>query len=291
MTGVTAGLGLGLVTDLTVGTGGLFTAAYGMAGLLAARCRRRCTAAMAFFLGALAAMLTSREALAMTLLLETIAGALLFLAIPRRIFGGKRVRQEAAPAEAEAAQGKTLRTRLDRAAEAMRALYDSMNRAAPPQEENPAVIFDRAAEKVCRSCALCQLCWQKEYTSTFNALNDATPFLLERGKAKAKDFPSHFADRCIHLSELLQAINGELAAFLLRKQYRRQLEETRRSAKGQYAQMSDLLSAAAVSAAGPPRPLTQWPAAPSARRCGPRRGSSSAGTPWKLSARTEEHGA
>lgn len=177
-------------------------------------------------------------------------GALLFLAIPRRIFGGKRVRQEAAPAEAEAAQGKTLRTRLDRAAEAMRALYDSMNRAAPPQEENPAVIFDRAAEKVCRSCALCQLCWQKEYTSTFNALNDATPFLLERGKAKAKDFPSHFADRCIHLSELLQAINGELAAFLLRKQYRRQLEETRRSAKGQYAQMSDLLSAAAVSAAG-----------------------------------------
>ena len=92
MTGVTAGLGLGLVTDLTVGTGGLFTAAYGMAGLLAARCRRRCTAAMAFFLGALAAMLTSREALAMTLLLETIAGALLFLAIPRRIFGGKRVR-------------------------------------------------------------------------------------------------------------------------------------------------------------------------------------------------------
>ena len=74
-----------------------------MAGLLAARCRRRCTAAMAFFLGALAAMLTSREALAMTLLLETIAGALLFLAIPRRIFGGKRVRQEAAPAEAEAA--------------------------------------------------------------------------------------------------------------------------------------------------------------------------------------------
>ena len=33
---------------------------------------------------------------------------------------------------AEAAQGKTLRARLDRAAEAMRALYDSMNRAAPP---------------------------------------------------------------------------------------------------------------------------------------------------------------
>ena len=37
-------------------------------------------------------MLTSREELAQTLLLETVAGSLLFLALPRRIFGGKRPR-------------------------------------------------------------------------------------------------------------------------------------------------------------------------------------------------------
>ena len=77
-----------------------------------------------------------------------------------------------------------------------------MGRSAPVStEENPAVVFDRAAEKVCRGCALCELCWQKEYTGTFNALNDATPFLLERGRALAKDFPSYFADRCIHLPD------------------------------------------------------------------------------------------
>lgn len=247
MTGVTAGLGLGLITDLSAGTSGLFTAAYGVAGLCAAKCRRRSMAALAFFSGAAAAMLTSREELAQTLLLETVAGSLLFLALPRRIFGGKRLLREAAP---DIAQRTALKTHLNRAAEALRELYDSMSRTPPPQEENPAVIFDRAAEKVCRGCALCELCWQKDYTATFNALNDATPYLLERGKAKAKDFPVHFADRCIHLSELLQAINGELSAFLLRKQYRRQLEETRRSAKGQYAQMSDLLTAAAAGLSG-----------------------------------------
>ena len=206
MTGVTAGLGLGLITDLSAGTSGLFTAAYGVAGLCAAKCRRRSIAALAFFSGAAVAMLTSREELAQTLLLETVAGSLLFLALPRRIFGGKRLLREAAP---DTTQRTALKTHLNRAAEALRELYDSMSRTPPPQEENPAVIFDRAAEKVCRGCALCELCWQKEYTATFNALNDATPYLLERGKAKAKDFPVHFADRCIHLSELLQAINGE----------------------------------------------------------------------------------
>ena len=127
-------------------------------------------------------MLTSREELAQTLLLETVAGSLLFLALPRRIFGGKRLLREAAP---DIAQRTALKTHLNRAAEALRELYDSMSRTPPPQEENPAVIFDRAAEKVCRGCALCELGWQKEYTATFNALNDATPYLLERGKAKA----------------------------------------------------------------------------------------------------------
>ena len=62
----------------------------------------------------------------------------------------------------------------------------------------------------------------------------------------AKDFPSYFADRCIHLPDFLIAVNGELSAFLLRRQYRRQLDETRRSAKGQYAQLSELLTATAA---------------------------------------------
>jgi len=119
MTGVTAGLGLGLITDLSAGTSGLFTAAYGVAGLCAAKCRRRSMAALAFFSGAAAAMLTSREELAQTLLLETVAGSLLFLALPRRIFGGKRLLREAAP---NTAQRTALKTHLNRAAEARREL-------------------------------------------------------------------------------------------------------------------------------------------------------------------------
>ena len=62
----------------------------------------------------------------------------------------------------------------------------------------------------------------------------------------AKDLPKHFSDRCIHLTEFITAVNGELSAFLLRRQYRRQLEETRRSAQGQYAQLSELLTATAA---------------------------------------------
>lgn len=245
MTAIAAGLGVGLMTDLVLGSESLYTAAYGIGALLAAMRSRRFTAAVAFFCGMLAAALPSQKEAALPLLIEGLAGTILFLLLPAKAFGGKRVQRQQV---GENTQISRLKAQLTKAASALRDLYDSMGRELPqPTEENPAVVFDRAAEKVCRECALCQLCWQKEYTMTFNALNDATPFLLERGRAMAKDFPPHFASRCIHLTDFMQAINGELSAYLLRQQYRKQLEETRRSAKGQYAQLSDLLTATAAS--------------------------------------------
>jgi len=241
--GAAAGLGLGLTADLCLGSG-IFTAALGLGGLLAgSRQGRRAAAAGCFWLGIFGAVLLSRDEFALPLLVEAAVAAGAFFLLPARIFGGKRLQR----AELPEGSGGVLRDRLNKAAGALRDLYDSMSRVQPPAaEENPAVIFDRAAERVCRSCALRDLCWQKEYTATFNAMNDATPNLLERGRALPKDFPQHFSSRCIHLPDLIAAINAELSAFLLRRQYRRQLEETRRSARGQYAQLSELLSAAAA---------------------------------------------
>lgn len=244
--GAALGLGLGLVTDLCAGSGGVFTAGFGLAGLVTGRWQggRRASAAGAFLLAVLGALLPVEAPFSQPLLVEAMLGMAVFLLLPGRLFGGKRIKR---PALSQAAQGGQLKERLTKAAGALRELYDSMGRTPPPStEENPAVIFDRAAERVCRGCALCALCWQKEYTGTFNALNDATPYLLERGRALAKDFPRYFADRCIHLPDFLTAVNGELSAFLLRRQYRRQLEETRRSARGQYAQLSELLTATAA---------------------------------------------
>jgi len=247
--GAAYGLGLGLTAELC-GSRLALTAAFGLAGLAAGsrQGRNRAGAAAAFLLAIGAAALA--EGAPLPLLIEAAAGLVLFLALPGRLVSGKRVRPAiplTPPLDRAADSSAPWRKRLDRAAAALRDLYDSMGRAAPQNtDENPAIIFDRSAEKVCRGCALCDLCWQKDYTGTFNAMNDATPYLLERGRALAKDFPDYFSGRCIHLPELLNAINGELSAFLLRRQYRRELEETRRSARGQYAQLSELLSATAA---------------------------------------------
>ena len=149
-------------------------------------------------------------------------------------------------------------TQLEQSAAAFRDLYDSFFRGtatAPP--ENPSVIFDRSAEQVCRECVLCSNCWQENYNTTYNAFNDACPAMLRRGQALAQDFPLHFTARCVHLQSFLAAVNTELRAYLLRRQYHHRLSEARRHAQDQYAQLGDLLSssAGAVEAMAPAVPL------------------------------------
>lgn len=164
------------------------------------------------------------------------------------------LRETSIPKRKAAREAEGLRQRMRLSAQALRSLCDSFGAPPPKKEENPAVIFDRAAEVVCRGCALREVCWNKEYISTFNAFNDATPALLERGRAEPGDFAAHFASRCIHFPQLLTAINTEVTALLLRRQYRRQLEQERERSRGQYAQLGELVAQAMATpaAAAPP---------------------------------------
>lgn len=151
------------------------------------------------------------------------------------------LRRSTPPQRKEDMATTRLRTRLKMSADALRSIYENLCAPPPQTEENPSVIFDRAAEVVCRGCALCEMCWSKEYISTFNAFNDATPAILERGRAEKSDFALHFSARCIHFPQLISAINTEVSALLLRRRYRKQIDEERSRTRGQYAQLSELV--------------------------------------------------
>lgn len=248
-TGVGAGLTAGLMADLCAQTQGLvFAASYGLGALAAGwfSARGRTRGAMAYFGAVLLSTLAVSQEAGQWAALEALITVPVFLLLPQRLFGGKRVQSATSPPHTANQTRERMRTQLNKTASALRDLYESMGRSMAPTEESAGVVFDRAAEKVCRSCTICSVCWQKEYASTYNAFNDATPYFMERGRAMAKDFPATFSNRCIHMSDLIQALNTELSTFLLRRQYRRELDETRRSAQGQYAQLSDLLSATAA---------------------------------------------
>ena len=202
-TALAAALGIGLAMDLTAQPGSfLHAAVYGFGALSMGRERRgrRVGAALLWCVPLLLLSLPLDAEQGLILLYEGLCATLLFLVLPNRLFGGKRLaaeKPEADTAEMEEAECSTARRRLSATALALRELYDSLMRTPKAEDENPAMIFDRAAERVCRGCSLRTICWERDYAKTYNALNDATPALLAQGRGRGGDFPSYFTDRCI----------------------------------------------------------------------------------------------
>jgi len=244
------GVCTGLAMDLAgSGSSLFFSVTYGLGGALVCLCRRqpRAVGALSFLLpGSILAFLFLPQN-QVPVLGEMALAAGIYLLIPASLIRGKRGETAAAPEKTDAA-----RQQLEQSAQAFRELYDSFRSGTTPQPpENPSVLFDRAAERICRGCVLCSVCWQKNYSATYTAFNDATPLLLRRGRALPADFPGYFSARCVHFPDFLTALNVELQAYLLRRQYRLRLQAARVQAQDQYAQLSDLLSCTARQQAAP----------------------------------------
>ena len=239
-----AGAVAGLTMDLFTGDAVLLTAVCcgGMGAASAVRERGRLAVPLVYTAAAMAGYTLLGGPDPLPLLFQSMAGAGLYLLLPQRLPLRLAQQAPAPPAQPEATP-----------AAAFRAVYDSFfTEVSPPRPENPAVLFDRAAEQICAGCLLQRDCWQAHYNDTYNAFNDACPRLLRRGSACAEDFPLHFASRCLHFPQLLEALNDQLHQFLLRRAHRLQLEEAYQVARQQYAQMSEVLSSG-VPVSAPPR--------------------------------------
>jgi hypothetical protein len=235
--GAAVGLGVGLAVDLAENSGSLFFAVtLGIGGLLAGlyRGQLRPVRAACFFVSCgLLTALYHTQAL-VPLLCEIAVGTALYLSLPSRFL--------AMPQQAVQKEETTV---LKQSAEAFRDLYNCFHSKKPEViPENPSILFDRAAEQVCRRCKKCTNCWQEHYNDTYNAFNDATPRLLQRGRALPEDFPPYFATECLHLPEFLTALNIEVQAYLLRRQYHVRLRSAQEQAQEQFACFSEVLDQA-----------------------------------------------
>jgi len=249
--GAVTGVALGAAMDLSSNGIPLYTMAYALSGLGAGLCRGkgRLASALTYVLvNAAAALWTWDRGMPASILYEVFLASVTFLLLPERPMrrlGVWLTPEAAGPADLRAQ--KLVQQKLESTAQAFRTLGESLRSAfRPPKNDNDvSTVFDRAASRVCRNCSLRARCWKQDYTTTFNALNDATAAMVDRGRAEAGDFPRHFSDRCLHFPVFLSAVNDELTALFYRRQYNARVRESRAAVCRQYAQLSDLLGTAA----------------------------------------------
>ena len=250
--GILAGAAAGVALDLSSGKDPYYSLVFAMAGLACGFCRnqRKILTALVYLMACLAAVLWSRAGLDyLGLPIEAGVGAVLFLLLP-----GKKKTEEETEETAALPQGiaapetdtsrETLARRLDEMAGAFHTLYDSVKDTLHPEDnntENPAELFTRTADRVCVKCVLRSNCWQRDYEDTKRALNDATPPMMERGRALSTDFNGIFQSRCVHFPEFLGEVNRQLTAFLRRRQARRRTRAARAALCSQYARLDRFL--------------------------------------------------
>lgn len=264
--GASAGVAAGLGMDLAAEGIPFYSMAYAFSGVMAGVfCRQgRLVTALSYVLANAVSVLWSwNSGLRLSLLYEVFIASVAFLVLPERALqqiGAAMVRESSRETEDRARA--YVRTHLEDTAKAFRSLYESMCTAFSPQNANDndaASVFDRTASRICKRCPLQAACWQRDYVSTFNALNDALPAMLERGRGEAEDFPDYFSNRCLKFPEFLEAANEELIALFYRRQYQSRLRENRAAVCRQYGSVAQLLekSAAELGAELAPDPVRE----------------------------------
>ena len=241
--GAAAGVCAGLSMDLALGQTPWYTMAFGVSSLLTGvfRNQGKLFAALTFVLVNGTLVLWAWESSPeLNILYEVFAASVVFALLPdallRRV-SAFLVREEPTGVGMEERVRQYGRERLEATAHAFRELYDALRisfRRVAPNNGDCSGIFHRAANKVCVQCALRDRCWQREYPATMNALNDALPAMVKRGKGESEDFPLHFRTRCLHFPLFLTSANEELTALRYRRQFQSRAREGRESLCRQY---------------------------------------------------------
>lgn len=251
-TGAILGICAGCALDLALYEQVIYTMAWGFSTMCAGffKEKSRLHSALAFLLANGTTVIWSFEESGGTgILYEVFIGAVIFVMLPLSWLSWCHVPDlatEDSTGFLEKEDMARVRKQLADSAQAFRHLGETLKTAfrAPRNEEDLGVVFQRSAEKVCQKCYLRDNCWEKEYNTTVNALNDVTPVMYGRGKAMAEDFPPYFSHRCLHFSAYLEEVNLQFTALQYRRQYNNRVRESRVAVCSQYQQLSLLLEQA-----------------------------------------------
>ena len=256
--GVNIGLVLGMaLTVYTAGTasGVMLAAVCGVALDIGMDCTAPVTALLCFS-SLLAGLILrkSRTMAVMTVVGTVLTAALVSVepqfdllgAIPGVFFGAAAPGglYQPPPAKRENRPKPAIR-HMQEAAELLDALGAQLMIALPKMPKtDPSLIFDRAADRVCKSCGQFETCWGGA-SEAYTAFLGASKPMLARGAVLRDDFPVSFLARCHHIENLLSAINQELDSVLYRRQFRHRLEASRSLLAEQYRIFAAYLSGTA----------------------------------------------
>ncbi len=252
--GSAVGIVVGLSMDIALGKP-MFGLTYGFAGMMAGILSNagRLLSVLTFVVsGALVVFSTGQSQVQMPALYETFIASVIFMVLPESFFAWVSnllgIKINSAGDYPERLR-EYARDRLGLVSGAFRELYNMLastfDKTSRTNDADITTVFDRTSGRVCRKCALMNICWERESETSFSALNEVSPIMMKKCRVEADDFPQYFSSRCLNFPKFLNVANEELTALIHRRQFNNRLRESREMVCSQYSEMSNILETVA----------------------------------------------
>lgn len=178
---------------------------------------------------------------------EILAASVIFGFVPRKWIEmvKESVTPECGEKESIARIKQGIRSRLASIALSFATMSDTLRRLSDPSTEandgDIATVFDMAADKVCRNCRKCSVCWNESFDYTYDALFKMMEAMEGKGMIEISDAEEHFRAKCVNLPELITEINHRFDMQQMRRVWQSKFGQSRQLVGQQLAGVANIL--------------------------------------------------
>lgn len=108
-----------------------------------------------------------------------------------------------------------------------------------------SLLFDTAADRICKNCERAMYCWQTDFNATYTSMFKFLEIMERKGCLQLTDVPSCFADKCVHLLPLITEINRLFEIYKINTTWKSKLQENRELTAQQFKGISGIIKNAA----------------------------------------------
>lgn len=260
--GLTAGAVCGVCTGALIGLGGDFasaTAVYSICGLVCGAAayfmpgRRAAVGISLAAAGAISVLFTGIDigVFHMPNIYEFLSAAAASYFIPEAVIkAAGRITDLPHDDAADAERLKTyvtdkLMRMSDSFYELSRTFSEISDKQNPVDMSDVALLFDTAADRVCKNCTKVGYCWQKDFNATYKTMFKFLEIMERRGSLQLSDVPQHFNDKCVRILPLISEINRLFEVYKINRTWKSKLAENRELTGEQFKEISEIIRNAA----------------------------------------------
>lgn len=138
-----------------------------------------------------------------------------------------------------------VKSRLNSASESFRILaetfLDLSDKHNRVDMEDISMMFDKAAERVCKRCSRAGECWVTGFNSTYKSMFRMLEIMERKGELIEDDADGFFADRCLRLRSMVREMNRLFEIYKINCVWKSKLAENRELAGQQLGSVAQIL--------------------------------------------------